>query len=90
MTSSIPAREPHEQARVKATIMLDGADWVASVAGGTSLRFPCSFYGEGAWQHARTWAEHRGAQTIEWVPCPLQQEHGSAERCAVCGVARTL
>jgi len=73
-----------EQAPVKATIMLDGADWVASVASGTSLRFPRAFYGEGAWRHALTWAEHRGAQTIEWVPCPLQQEH-SREGCALCG-----
>jgi hypothetical protein len=73
-----------QQPGVKATIMLDGADWVASVAGGSSLRFPHSFYGEGAWRHAQTWAEHRGARTIEWVPCPLQERHGSGGTCAIC------
>ncbi len=70
---------------MKATIILDGSDWVASVESGTSLRFPCSFYGGDAWRHAQTWADHRGAKTIEWVPCPLKKEHRSGEQCSVCG-----
>jgi hypothetical protein len=72
---------------VKATIILDGSDWVASVQSGTSIRFPRSFYGESAWLEARTWAEHRGARVIEWVPCPLLVEHGFREPCDVCGVS---
>ena len=71
---------------MKATIILDGSDWVAAIERGTSLRFPRSFYGEHAWLEARAWAEHRGARVIEWVPCPLLEKHVSGERCAVCGV----